>query len=104
MKKSIIIIIHNHLFILMAFPRSFSQFFLEQSMGVSSNEETEKKPTFSRQQPTFSSGKESEQNSDFLSNYASLFKIRDLHSLKVTFRSATKANDVIPLTNLNGTL
>ena len=97
-------------FILMekpSFPRSFSKFLLEKTTNVSgssSNEETE--PTSSSgQQPTSSSSGESEhlQDPDFLSDYASLFNLRDLRSLRVTFRSATQASEVIP-PRLNGTL
>ena len=73
-----------------SFPRSFSKF-LEKTMdvsGSSSNEET----ASSGQLPTSSSSGVSEhlQDPDFLSNYASLFNLRDLRSLRVTFRSATR--------------
>ncbi|CAB5389950.1 unnamed protein product [Rhizophagus irregularis] len=79
-----------------SFPRSFSKF-LEKTVdvsGSSSNEET----ASSGQQPTSSSSGASEhlQDPDFLSNYASLFNLRDLRSLRVTFRSATQASEVIP--------
>jgi len=88
-------------------PRFFSsQFLLEETIDVSSGEETEQQPTSSSKEtgPHSSSG-ESEhlQDPDFLSNYASLFNLRDLRSLRVTFRSATQASEVIP-THLNGTL
>jgi len=81
-----------------SFPRSFSKF-LEKSMVVSGSSSS------SGQQPTSSSSEASEHldDPDFLSDYASLFNLRDLRSLRVTFRSATQASEVIP-PHLNGTL
>src|SRR4051794_20026843 len=47
---------------------------------------------------TMSNGEDSEHldDPDFLSNYVSGFTPRDARSLRVTFRSATNANEVIP--------
>ncbi|CAJ0632552.1 13845_t:CDS:2 [Entrophospora sp. SA101] len=53
---------------------------------------------------TRSSGSENSehlQDPDFLSNSASLFNLRDARSLRVSFRSAMQANEVIPNKNVN---
>ncbi|RGB33887.1 hypothetical protein C1646_703352 [Rhizophagus diaphanus] len=87
-------------------PSFSSQFFLDKTMETSSEEatsgSTSELQSSTSGQPTSSSGGVSEHldDPDFLSNYASLFNLRDLRSLRVTFRSATQASEVIP-THLN---